>query len=117
MRELKRVSRYQIFEVPLNYKFSIEKQLELELSVGHINIYSPALFRFLLRTEGFEIIKELCTVQTLRYYKDEEKVFGVRMKQKAANRAKWFLRYVLCLPIIRYLTDGMGYTAITVLTR
>jgi ubiquinone/menaquinone biosynthesis C-methylase UbiE len=117
LRELKRVSKYQIFEVPINYKFYIEKQYDLELSVGRINVYSPALFRFFLKTEEFVIEKEKCSAQTLEWYKETEKSVNAKIMQKLANRTKWLIRGGLNLPLIRYLTDGMGYTSITVLTR
>ena len=117
MRELKRISKYQIFEVPLNYKFYIEKHYEKELSVGHINIYSPALFRFFLRTEGFSIKNQKCSQQKIAWYRETEGAANAGRKQKIVNRMKWLVRGTLNLPLIRYITDGMGFTSMTVLTR
>jgi ubiquinone/menaquinone biosynthesis C-methylase UbiE len=61
LRELKRVGRVQVFEVPLDYSIGVDKKVEYFLSYGHINVYTPSLFRFLLVSEGFEIVSELLT--------------------------------------------------------
>ncbi len=61
LRELKRISKYQIFEIPLDYNINIDKNYKHYISYGHINIYTPSLFKFLLKSEGFEIISELFT--------------------------------------------------------
>ncbi|TLV02399.1 class I SAM-dependent methyltransferase [Dyadobacter luticola] len=60
LREIKRVSKYQIFEVPIDFSFYVDKKLKHFLSYGHINIYTPALFRFLLQSENFKIEKDIC---------------------------------------------------------
>ena len=57
LREIKRISKYQIFEVPIDFSFSVDKKVDHFLSYGHINIFTPSLFKFLLRSEGFEIMK------------------------------------------------------------
>jgi len=61
LRELKRVSNFQVFEVPLDYSASVDRKTGHFLSYGHINIYTPSLFRFLLKSEGYEIVSELLT--------------------------------------------------------
>jgi ubiquinone/menaquinone biosynthesis C-methylase UbiE len=60
LREIKRVSKYQIFEVPIDFSFYVDKKINHFLSYGHINIYTPALFRFLLKSEKFIPRKEKC---------------------------------------------------------
>ena len=73
--EIKRISKYQLFEVPIDFSFRVDKKFKHFNSYGHINIYTPALFNFLLYTVGFEIIKrkyalykkEVITFQTKRY--------------------------------------------------
>jgi ubiquinone/menaquinone biosynthesis C-methylase UbiE len=60
LREIKRVSYYQIFEVPIDFSFYVDKKVNHFLSYGHINIYTPALFRFLLLTENFQILRDCC---------------------------------------------------------
>jgi ubiquinone/menaquinone biosynthesis C-methylase UbiE len=59
LREIKRVSRRQIFEVPLDYKIGIDEDMEVCMKTGHINIYTPTIFKFLIRSEGFNILAEL----------------------------------------------------------
>jgi ubiquinone/menaquinone biosynthesis C-methylase UbiE len=58
LRELKRVSRYQVFEVPLDYSIGVDQQVGHFLAYGHINIYTPALFKFLINSEGFAVLAE-----------------------------------------------------------
>lgn len=60
LREIKRVSKYQIFEVPIDFSFYVDRKLSHFLSYGHINIYTPSLFRFLLKSENFRIEKDIC---------------------------------------------------------
>lgn len=59
LREIKRVSKYQFFEVPIDFSFYVDRKLNHFLSYGHINIYTPSLFRFLLKSENFKIINDL----------------------------------------------------------
>ncbi|MGH1362573.1 MAG: class I SAM-dependent methyltransferase [Calditrichia bacterium] len=58
LREIKRVSEYQVFEIPLDYSLTVDKQVNTFLSFGHINIFTPALFKFLLKSEGYNILAE-----------------------------------------------------------
>lgn len=62
LRELRRVAPRHLVEVPLDYRPGIDKNYEHCLSYGHINVYSPTLIRFLLRSEGFAIDQELLTI-------------------------------------------------------
>lgn len=55
IRELKRVSRYIVIEVPLDYRFGVENRIKHFLDYGHINMYTPSLIRFLLKTEALDI--------------------------------------------------------------
>jgi ubiquinone/menaquinone biosynthesis C-methylase UbiE len=58
LRELARVSQYQVIEVPLDYAFNVDAKFQQLTSYGHINLYTPTLLRFLLKSEGFEIIRD-----------------------------------------------------------
>jgi ubiquinone/menaquinone biosynthesis C-methylase UbiE len=58
LRELKRVSRFQVLEVPLEYSIGVDRRSKDFLAYGHINIYTPSLFKFLLKSEAFEILAE-----------------------------------------------------------
>ena len=60
LREIKRVSKYQIFEVPIDFSFYVDKKLQHYLSYGHINIYTPSLFRFMLMSENMQVIQDKC---------------------------------------------------------
>ncbi len=62
LRELRRVAPRHLIEVPLDYRQGVDKNYEHCLSYGHINVYSPTLIRFLLRSEGFAIDQELLTI-------------------------------------------------------
>jgi ubiquinone/menaquinone biosynthesis C-methylase UbiE len=62
LRELHRVAPRHLIEVPLDYRPGIDKNYAHCLSYGHINVYSPTLVRFLLRSEGFAIDQELLTI-------------------------------------------------------
>ena len=66
LREIKRVSKYQIFEVPIDFSFYVDRKAAHYLSYGHINIYTPSLFRFLLKSEQFDIVADQCS-----FYKNE----------------------------------------------
>jgi ubiquinone/menaquinone biosynthesis C-methylase UbiE len=65
LREILRVSEYQVFEIPCDYSVNVDKNVSHFLSYGHINVYSPALFRFLLLSEGYEIINDLCSLTAI----------------------------------------------------
>ena len=58
LREIARVSEYQILEIPIDFSFFVDEQVDRFLAYGHINIYTPALFKFLLKSEGFEVLDE-----------------------------------------------------------
>lgn len=58
LREIARVSKNQFFEIPIDFSFFVDKKLNHYLKYGHINIFTPSLFKFLLKSEGFEIIEE-----------------------------------------------------------
>jgi ubiquinone/menaquinone biosynthesis C-methylase UbiE len=58
LREIARVSEYQFFEIPIDFSFFVDTKIKHYLDYGHINIYTPSLFKFLLKSEGFEIVAE-----------------------------------------------------------
>lgn len=59
LRELQRISQNQVFEIPLDYSPKVDRYMNDYLKIGHINVYTPSTFRFLLKSEGFEIKDEL----------------------------------------------------------
>jgi len=62
LRELRRVAPHHLIEVPLDYRPNVDKNYAQYMSYGHINMYSPVLIRFLLRTEGFMIEQDLLSI-------------------------------------------------------
>lgn len=64
IRELKRVAKNIVIEVPRDYKFGVDQRLAHFLAYGHINMYTPSLLRFLLRSEGLEIIADKSSIIT-----------------------------------------------------
>jgi ubiquinone/menaquinone biosynthesis C-methylase UbiE len=58
LRELKRISQYQVIEIPLDYAPDVDRKVAHFMSYGHIDVYTPTMLRFLLRTEGFELIAD-----------------------------------------------------------
>ncbi|MBD1365767.1 class I SAM-dependent methyltransferase [Mucilaginibacter sp. ZT4R22] len=62
LREIKRVARQFVIEVPLDYKAGVDKNIKHFLAYGHINVYTPTSLRYLLITEGYEIEKDLTSM-------------------------------------------------------
>ncbi len=58
LRELKRVARFQVIEVPRDYRFGVDNRIGHFLAYGHINVYTPSSLRYLLRSEGFKILTD-----------------------------------------------------------
>lgn len=70
LRELKRIAKNIVIEVPLDYRFGVDKRIKHFLDYGHINMYTPTSLRFLLRTEGLEIVADqvsLTPASTIRF--------------------------------------------------
>lgn len=86
LREIKRISRKQIFEIPIDFSFSVDKKAKHFLSYGHINIYTPALFRFLLLSEGFKIIRGFAKI----FDNDVERLIYKKKKKELS-----FLKYTI----------------------
>ena len=62
LREMKRVARHFVIEVPLDYRAGIDKRIKHFLAYGHINMYTPTSLRYLLMTEGYEVEKDLTSM-------------------------------------------------------
>lgn len=80
LREIKRVSRYCVIEVPLDYKAGVDKRIKHFLAYGHINVYTPTSLRYLLQTEGFEIKGDLTSM-----IEPEVTRFNTYLNQKKAK--------------------------------
>jgi ubiquinone/menaquinone biosynthesis C-methylase UbiE len=71
LRELLRVARFQVLEVPLDYSIGCDKNIDHFLGYGHINVFTPTTFRFLIRSEGYRIHSEHLSYiadDVLRFY-------------------------------------------------
>ncbi|WP_428663690.1 class I SAM-dependent methyltransferase [Runella sp.] len=87
LREIARVAEYQFFEVPIDFSMFVDRKIEHFLSYGHINIFTPALFKFLLKSEGFEVIDEL-----FLFFSDEVVSYLMKdWKQRLVYKTKAFL--------------------------
>ncbi|QXV66665.1 class I SAM-dependent methyltransferase [Mucilaginibacter sp. 21P] len=62
LREIKRVAKNFVIEVPIDYKTNVDKRIKHFLAYGHINVYTPTSLRYLLQTEGFEIKADLTSI-------------------------------------------------------
>jgi ubiquinone/menaquinone biosynthesis C-methylase UbiE len=65
LREMGRVSAHQVIEVPCEYAPRADERVREFLAYGHIDLYSPTLLRFLLKSEGFEILRDHLSRVTL----------------------------------------------------
>lgn len=95
LRELKRVARYIVIEVPLDYRFGVDSRMKHFLSYGHINMYTPTLIRFLLQTEGMEVTADktsLTPTETIKFNefmnKKNKKTFTRVLKIELEYRLK-----------------------------
>jgi ubiquinone/menaquinone biosynthesis C-methylase UbiE len=59
LRELKRVAKMVLIEVPRDYRHGVDTRIKHFLAYGHINVYTPTSLRYLLATEGLEVVKDL----------------------------------------------------------
>lgn len=91
LREIHRVSKQLLIEVPKDYRFGAEQKLAHFLSYGHINLYTPTSLKFLLMTENFKIQRELIGL----YHRDSflfgQKTFFQKMKGNLAYFGKKLL--------------------------
>ncbi|MEO6520876.1 MAG: class I SAM-dependent methyltransferase [Mucilaginibacter sp.] len=62
LRELKRVAKLCLIEVPIDYKEGVDHRIKHFLAYGHINMYTPTNLRYLLLTEGFKVIQDLTSM-------------------------------------------------------
>ncbi|SFG60124.1 Methyltransferase domain-containing protein [Pedobacter insulae] len=62
IRELKRVAKYIAIEVPRDYRFGVDNRMKHFLDYGHINMYTPTSLRFLLKSEGLEVIADKVSI-------------------------------------------------------
>ncbi len=81
IRELKRVAKHIVIEVPKDYRFGVDKRMKHFLDYGHINMYTPTLLRFLLQSEGLAILTDKSSMT-----KPEVNIFN-EFKNKEATQS------------------------------
>jgi len=113
LREIKRVARYVIIEVPCDFSFDVDKKTDLYLSYGHINVFSSGLVRFLLQSEGFEILNDKLQItpfEVMKFLKCDRQ----GKKQNPFNHALLKLRHIIKLAIFSfgnaYWKERLAYT-------
>lgn len=87
LREIKRVSKYLVIEVPCDYRYGVDKRMKHFLNYGHINMYTPSSLRFLLQSEGFELL-----AHKISMIEPEVTKFNVFTNQKKAKSLLTILR-------------------------
>lgn len=102
IRELKRVAKYLVIEVPLDYRFGVDQRMKHFLNYGHINMYTPTLIRFLLQSEGLVLVTEktsLTPIDTIKFcefkVKKTPKTFLKTLRIELEYRIKNLLGFIL----------------------
>lgn len=80
LREIHRVGKCLIIEVPKDYRFGADLKLKHFLEYGHINLYTPTFLKFLLKTENFEIKNQLCRLYNKKTFFYGKKKFLEKLK-------------------------------------
>jgi SAM-dependent methyltransferase len=111
LRELHRVARWVLIEVPRELQAGADRRVEHFLSYGHINLYSPTALRFLLATEGLSVIEQLLAISEPKLLKMS---YGGRMSP--ARSLEYGVRSLLIRLPIRAVRERFCNT-ITVLCR
>lgn len=103
IRELKRVARYIVIEVPKDYRFGVDKRMKHFLDYGHINMYTPTSLRFLLKSEGLELVADKVSMT-----KPEVNYFNEFINKKANKSISKKLKIQLEYRIKRLLGNILG---------
>jgi ubiquinone/menaquinone biosynthesis C-methylase UbiE len=107
LSEIKRISKKQVFEVPIDFSLRVDRKFKHFNSYGHINIYTPALFNFLLYSEGFEILKSKCALYKKEVVEFQIKKYSVKYFEIMVKRFLW-----KTIPILMQLKPNT-YTVLT----
>lgn len=92
LRELKRVAKYIVVEVPKDYRFGVDQRMKHFLDYGHINMYTPTSLRFLLQSEGLEILDDKISMTATETVKFNEFI-NKKAPKTFANHLKIELEY------------------------
>lgn len=89
LRELRRVGRQLVIEVPLEHGLRINRAIAIGDKYGHINFYTPPTFLNLLRTAGFRILSSRVSTSSLRY------------EQFCSGKPKGFVKHAIRAGLLR----------------
>lgn len=103
IRELKRVAKYIVIEVPKDYRFGVDKRMKHFLDYGHINMYTPTSLRFLLKSEGLALVADKVSMT-----KPEVNYFNEFINKKATKSISKQLKIQLEYRIKRLLGNILG---------
>jgi SAM-dependent methyltransferase len=67
LRELRRIARRIVIEVPLEHGFRIDRKIAISSRFGHINYYLPETVLNLLATSGLRVIRSEICCSSLTY--------------------------------------------------
>ena len=97
IREIARVSKHQIFEIPIDFSLNVDKKVSHFLSYGHINIYTPQTFRFLLKSEGLNTIcyKNLMYEKEVFDFINKNKSLFQKLKTKTKNSFRNKIKFLM----------------------
>lgn len=107
LREIVRISKHQFFEIPIDFSFYVDRKFDFFTGYGHINIYTPSLFRFFLKTEGLEVVSDYCG-----FYTDEMQRLIHKGKMYSYLKAKFKNTIVNSIPYLRGVKPNM-YAVLT----
>ena len=88
LREIHRVTKNLVLEVPKDYRFGADRKLAHFLAYGHINLYTPTSLKFLLMTENFKIERELTRLYHHDTFLFDKKSFLQKLKANIAFYGK-----------------------------
>lgn len=89
LSEIKRISKKQVFEIPIDFSFQIDKKFKHFNSYGHINIYTPALFNFLLYSVGFDVLERKHALYRKEVVGFQNKTFSLAYFKIGIRRLIW----------------------------
>jgi methionine biosynthesis protein MetW len=103
LREIKRVAKRCVIEVPRDYKAGVDTRIKHFLAYGHINVYTPTSLRYLLSTEGFVVENDLTSM-----IEPEVTKFNTYVNQKKAKSVLKDLRIAAEFTVKQTLSKIMG---------
>jgi ubiquinone/menaquinone biosynthesis C-methylase UbiE len=103
LREIKRVAKRCVIEVPRDYKAGVDARIKHFLAYGHINVYTPTSLRYLLSTEGFVVENDLTSM-----IEPEVTKFNTYVNQKKSKSILKDLRIAAEFTVKQTLSKIMG---------